>query len=372
MLTFARFGLFMVLPILLVVACSQQAEVSPTAVPSSPIASNPTSEAVSPTPESTEIPEPTTPTPVPNPTADPITGAPALARGEVLRRPYVVMLDNHPDAYPQSGMDKAAMVIEALAEFGITRYVAIYAPGITPDVDQIGPVRSTRLYFAQWAMGFHGIYAHAGGSEEGLAAVETTDQLINLDGLLANGVDYFVRSNTRFAPHNLFTSTDELTRAAKDFGVTDFDDPEIGYLFKEDIPEDERPESGSFSYYFIYAEDPAGWTYDPETNGYLRLRRGVPAIDAVTGEQLWTKNVVVMEVIEAPIPGDPQSRISQQVIGEGPARLFMDGEEQEGVWRMEEAGSPLRFYTTDDEEIRFNAGPIWAVAIPSMDNLTVE
>ena len=59
----------------------------------------------------------------------------------------------------------------------------VYAPGITPDAPQIGPIRSTRLYFAQWAMGFHALYAHAGGSPQGLELVESTDQLINLDAL---------------------------------------------------------------------------------------------------------------------------------------------------------------------------------------------
>jgi hypothetical protein len=120
------------------------------------------------------------PTAAANPIADPITGAPALARGALTQRPAMVMIDNHPDAYPQTGLDRAAVVFEALAEFGVTRFMALYAPGITPKAPQIGPVRSTRLYFAQWAMGFHALYAHAGGSPQGLALVESTDQLINL------------------------------------------------------------------------------------------------------------------------------------------------------------------------------------------------
>src|SRR6185295_18953351 len=100
-----------------------------------------------PAPRATLVPTtPPTPTAVPNPTSDPITGAPALARGSVTQRPYVVMIDNHPDAYPQSGLDHAAVVFEALAEFGITRFMLVFAPGITPDAATIGPVRSTRLY----------------------------------------------------------------------------------------------------------------------------------------------------------------------------------------------------------------------------------
>jgi len=123
------------------------------------------------------------------------------------------MIDNHPDAYPQTGLDHAAVVFEALAEFGVTRFMAVYAPGITPDAPQIGPIRSTRLYFAQWALGFHALYAHAGGSPQGLALVESTDQLINLDALKKASGGYFARDSARDAPHNLYTSSAELERA---------------------------------------------------------------------------------------------------------------------------------------------------------------
>nr|MBA3947352.1 DUF3048 domain-containing protein [Herpetosiphonaceae bacterium] len=94
---------------------------------------------------------------------------PVMPRGALTRRPWMVMIDNHPDAYPQSGLDKAAMVFEGLAEYGITRYIATYAEGWTPEAQQIGPVRSTRAYFAQWAEAFHPVYVHAGGSPDGLA-----------------------------------------------------------------------------------------------------------------------------------------------------------------------------------------------------------
>jgi hypothetical protein len=342
----------------------------PTLVPPSPTtAPTPTARPTVPPPTPTTIP---TPTAVPNPTKDPITGAPALARGAVTQRPYVVMIDNHPNAYPQTGLDHAAVVFEALAEFGVTRFMAVYAPGITSDVPAIGPVRSTRAYFAQWAMGFHGLYAHAGGSPDGLALVASTDQLINLDALHKGSSAYFARSGERAAPHNLYTSSDKLHQAAEDRSVLDYAHLEVGFLFKTDIAEAQRPEAQNFTYYFIYKEDSAGWSYDPATNGYLRLRRGRPARDAATGEQLWTKNVIVIEVTEAPIPGDPKGRIEQNVIGTGRARLFQDGVEREITWRKEAAADQLGFYDDAGDEIQLNAGPVWIVSLPSLDNLTVE
>jgi len=311
------------------------------------------------------------PTSEPNPTADPITGAPGLARGTITQRPYIVMIDNHPDAYPQTGLDHAAVVFEALAEFGVTRFMAVFAPGITPAAKQIGPVRSTRLYFAQWAMGFHALYTHAGGSPQGLELVESTNQLINLDALHNDGGGYFARSSDRVAPHNLYTSSAELERAAADRKVADFDHPEVGFLFKTDQPAAQRPAKQQLTYFFIYKEDSAGWNYDPKTNGYLRLRRGRPARDAASGEQLWTKNVVVLEVLEKGLPGDEKGRIEQTVVGSGRAQLFLDGVARDATWRKDSAAAPLSFYDDAGAEIRLNAGPVWIVALPSLDNLKV-
>jgi hypothetical protein len=362
-------------------ACSgQPVAPAPTAAPAAaptvaPIPTDVPAATAAPTQAPTALPA-ATPTAAPTaiPVAHPITGAPALIRGAIARRPYAVMIDNHPDAYPQTGLDHAAVVFEALAEFGVTRFMAIYAPGITSDAKTIGPVRSARLYFVQWAMGFHVIYVHAGGSPEGLALAESTDQLINLDALhLKTGEgSHFARSADRVAPHNLYTSSAELDRFAADRGATDFADEDAGFLFKTDAPESERGASQRLEYFFIYPQDLAGWLYDAATNGYLRLRRGKPARDAATGEQLWTKNVVVMEVSEARVPGDEKGRIEQQVVGSGRARVFIDGVEREVAWRKDAPAGPLGFFDAAGEEVHFNAGPIWIAAVPSLDNLTVE
>jgi hypothetical protein len=55
------------------------------------------------------------------------------------RRPVAVMINNHIDARPLSGLNSADIVIEASVESGITRLMAIYwstAP------EKVGPIRS--------------------------------------------------------------------------------------------------------------------------------------------------------------------------------------------------------------------------------------
>jgi hypothetical protein len=334
-----------------------------------PASAAPAAHAVQPAPTAT----PATPVaPTPAPALDPATSAPSFARGMLAKRPYAVMIDNHPAAYPQAGLDHALVVFEALAEFGITRFMAIYAPGIGPDAPAIGPVRSARLYFVQWAMGFEPLYAHAGGSPQGLALAQSTDRIVNLDALHRGGGAYFGRSKKRYAPHNLFTSSADLANAAAKLKVADFNQPDVGFLFKADAREAERPAAQSLSYFFLSKQDSAGWTYDPTTNSYLRLRRGKPARDAASGEQLRTRNVVIIEVKERKIASDKKGRIEQDVVGSGAAKLFHDGAVQDITWQKDSPSAPLRFFTTDGQEVQFNAGQIWIAALPSIGNLSVK
>ncbi len=331
-----------------------------------PVPSTPTLEVPTPPP-----PTPTAIPPTATPTPTPLPGGLTFARGTIEQRPLAIMFDNHPAAYPQTGMDGAVMVFEALAEYGLTRYMGIFVPGISPDLDEIGAVRSARLYFVQWAMGLSAVFVHAGGSPDSLVLAESATEIVNMDALRRDGEPYFYRDNERDPPHNLYTTSTELQRfvAEQESAVPDVSAQ--GLLFKPDLPLVERPSVQRLDYYFIYADDPVGWTYDPETNGYFRLRRNKPHVDGRTNAQLWFKNIVAIEVDEAPVPGDDKGRIEQRVIGEGRARFFLDGREHTGHWRKPAAAWPLRFYHADDTEVLFNVGPVWIVALPDLRNLTV-
>jgi hypothetical protein len=295
-----------------------------------------------------------------------------VPRGSVTARPFVVMLDNHPDAYPQTGMNQAPIVFEALAEYGITRYMAVFVPGVSPALQTIGPVRSARAYFVEYAKGLRGIYVHAGGSPEGLLLAETSVEIQNMDALRKNASAYFRRAKERAAPHNLYTSSAELAAFAAAQKGPAPDLREIGFLYKEEAPVVQRPAAQSLSYFFIYRESYVAWSYDRASNSYLYFRQKRPHVDAATGQQLRFKNVVVLEVPERPIPGDPKKRIEQEVVGEGAARVFIDGTVVEGTWRKGAGFAQLQLYGRDGAELALNPGPVWIAAIPSLKNLTVK
>jgi hypothetical protein len=358
---------------------------APTAVPT--VAATATPEAT-PTEAATAVPtaastEPTTPsgaTGVPSGPARPpadalppaeITAALSLPRGSVTDRPYAVMLDNHPDAYPQTGMQAANIVFEALAEYGITRYMAVFVPGNSPEQRTIGPVRSARPYYVEWAKGMRAVYVHAGGSPEGLLLAETAIELINADALRNDAAAAFTRSSERVAPHNLYTSSAGLAGIAGDSsGVEGLD--QIGFVYSSESAPEARPATQSLEYFFLYRETAVGWEYDPATNSYGYYRGTRPHVDAVTGAQLSFRNVMVIEVPERPIPNDPKSRIEQQVVGSGPARLFRDGRMIEGSWRKAAGWAPLEFVNADGVEMALAPGNLWVAAVPSLANLTVS
>jgi hypothetical protein len=56
-------------------------------------------------------------------------GGEMIERGDLYPRPVAVMLDNHPAARPQAGLEQAEVVYEILAEGNITRYLALYMHG---------------------------------------------------------------------------------------------------------------------------------------------------------------------------------------------------------------------------------------------------
>lgn len=321
------------------------------------------------TPLPTEVPT-VIPTETAVPMPDDLTVIP-LVLGQVSKRPFMMMVDNHPDAYPQSGLNRASVVFEALAEYGITRFMAVFPGEISNDDRRLGPVRSARLYFVQWAMGFDAYYAHAGGSPAGLELAESTTAIINMDALRNDASPYFFRvdTETRFAPHNLYTNgallQERATAEAKPFTRTD-----IGFRYRLPAPADQRGAAQTFSYFFLYDDAPVGWQYDPVSNNYFRTRFGKAAIDEVSNAQLVTQNVVVMQVEEAPIPNDPKSRIDQKVIGSGNAILYRDGQREEITWQKDAAEAPLRFLDATGKDVQFTAGQIWVSAVPDLANIS--
>jgi len=270
---------------------------------------------------------------------------------------YAVEVENMIDGRPLSGLARASLVIEAPVEGGITRFLAVYAAA--DKVERVGPVRSARPYFLDWAQEFDALYAHCGGSPEALSDIKDT-RIRDLNEFYAG--KYFWRDTGRSAPHNVYTSTDLLADAA----IDKFSDYTVrhapGRLFKEEAAAEDRPET-STEIVIDYSTEAyrASWRYDRERNDYRR-RQGDDWQDDEGGLPVRAKNVVVqfhkIRVLDA------IGRRSIETIGEGKALVARDGKTVVAIWRKQTVTDRTGYYDDQETELPLNAGTTWMEIVP--------
>ncbi|MGI8967653.1 MAG: DUF3048 domain-containing protein [Chloroflexota bacterium] len=304
-------------------------------------------------------------------------------RQQALRRPLGIILENYaPDSRPQSGLGAASTVIETLAEGGVTRFLALY---LERDAAKVGPVRSTRVYFNDWAAGFHAILGHVGGNDDAQAALWHLPKVFNLDenrwevNLYNTGTPLFWRSANRVAPHNLYTSTYKLREYATQHGQ-DWTYGGASFLHKNPALLRARGHAGSLSLTFenplypqVNPDYDVRYVYDRASDTYVRYMGGAPHIDANTGKTLAPANVVVMQTGAAAF--DPRAGITPQsitipVIGRGVAWYFRDGGVQRGAWQQVNQNAPLQFFDRKGHGIALNPGQTWIEVVPASSQAT--
>lgn len=276
--------------------------------------------------------------------------------------PIAVIVENHVDARPQSGLARANLVIEAEAEGGITRYLAVYADG--SEIKEIGPIRSARPYFVDWARELSALFVHCGGSPEALVKI-ARENVFDLNEFY-NGT-YFWRDKSRPAPHNIYTSTESLNGylESEKAGEGEY----LSWQFKDDaaLPEGETGKNVKIKFktpdYYV------DWVYDKESNSYIRYLAGQKHKD-IDGEEITAKNVIVMRVKAEVI--DDESRLKMEHIGSGKAIVCLDGKCEEGSWEKKSGLARTHFYNSNGEEFKFNAGTVWIEAVRPEREVVIE
>lgn len=266
-----------------------------------------------------------------------------------------VVLDNFSVARPIAGVADALLVIEAPVEAGITRLLAFYA--YDNGLDRIGPIRSARPYFVDWAKEYDAFFVHVGGSDEALHMLQASS-LRDLNEMTAGS--YFERDGTRFAPHNTYTSAGNLDAAVMNRydGHTTTDVVMWGYK-DESEAEARDGEAGDISVHYGNASYAVIWTYENEGNDYLRQQGGKTYVDEL-GTPVRAKNIVVQYTEVRVIDSVGRRHITTE--GDGRALIFRDGDVLEGTWRKDDGRT--MFFTEDDEPVLLNAGTTWIEVVP--------
>ena len=290
------------------------------------------------------------------------------------RRPLGVMVENHVDARPTQGLSRVDVIYEAVAEGGITRFLALY---LCQDAGDIAPVRSARTYFLDWVSEYNALYAHVGGANtpgpaDALGQIRNYG-IMDMDqfGL---GFPTFWRGTDRLAPHNVHSTTKKLWEAAEErgWGVKDeegdrWDKNFIQWKFKEDATIESRGNQDKIivPFWSQSADYTVTWQYDRQANLYNRFHKNEAQIDPLTKEQLSAKNLIIQFEVESMAnDGYPDGHLLYKTTGSGKALIFMDGKVIEGKWIKKDRTSKTQFVDTKGSEVSLNRGLAWIETIP--------
>lgn len=317
------------------------------------------------------------------------------------RRPLGVMIENHTDARPQSGLSSADVVYEAVAEGGITRFLAVY---YCKDASYIGPVRSARIYFVKLLQeyGANPLYAHVGGANcdpetgSGCANGAPADAIGTIrklgwevyNDLNQFGVPFpyywrdYERLPNRVTEHTVYSSTAKLWQFAKNkrkLTNTDEDgkawDKDFEkWKFRDEAKLEERGSVAkiSFGFWNTFATDFAvTWNYDKTNNSYTRENGGKPHMDKNTNKPLQSKNIIVVFAKESPAnDGYEGGHILYKITGSGDALVFQNGKAITATWKKQDEETRMRFYDETGKEIPIVRGQVFVEILPIGNKVT--
>lgn len=264
-----------------------------------------------------------------------------------------VMIENSPDARPQSGLKDADVVYEAIAEGGITRFAALYQqsrPGL------IGPVRSLRMYYLDWMTPYDASIAHVGGSLFSLQEVRNGAHR-DIDQFFNAGT--YWRTDDRYAPHNVYTDfahLDELN-SQKGFGASN---PQA--IARDDSKLEQGRPAPVMNVTMSGPSYDSTWRYDDTSQSYLRWQGGEPHMDREAG-QIAAQVVVVLHS-QMDLVMEDGWRENYHTSGAGDAIILAYGRAVDANWHKADAKSQLSFTTKDNKPLPLPRGKTWISAIP--------
>lgn len=306
--------------------------------------------------------------PLPIATADqiyysPLSGLEVDNPSKINQAATCIMIENSPDARPQSGLDQAGVVYEAIAEGGITRFMAIFQE-TKPQF--IGPVRSVRMTYAQFAKPYHCSIAHVGGADNALNLIRNNAEFRDIDQFFNDGS--YWRDNSRWAPHNVYTSFDRLDALNTNLGYTTSEFNGFTRI-KPDTRNEAKTDANTIRITLSSPTYNPIFSYDAETNTYLRSHTedGAHMVTDANGNQtqIAPTVVVAIKVNTLARDGSAEGYADYQTMGSNDAYIFQDGTVIQGKWERADENAELKFVDSTGAEIALNRGQVWITAFPA-------
>ncbi len=284
----------------------------------------------------------------------PLTGLQVKDEAATKQAVTAVMIENSPDARPQSGLKDAGIVYEAIAEGGITRFLALYQEG-KPSL--VGPVRSVREYYVDWLTPYQASVAHVGGSWNALKLVRSgsyrdIDQFFNAGS--------YWRATDRYAPHNVYTNFKRLDALNKSKGYTT---SEFTSWERVDGKPAAEPDATSININISSSLYNTSYKYDAKNNRYTRSLAGAPHKDREKGTL--TPSVVIAMKVNMKLVFEDGYREQIDTTGSGKATIFQNGTAQNVTWRKASRGAQIEFTGRDGKPVPLVRGQTWIAAVPN-------
>lgn len=288
-------------------------------------------------------------------TIAPFTGEEAVPPAN--RRTVMAVINNHPDARPQTGLTEADIVFEMIAEYDITRFVALYQSDFP---DTFGPIRSAREYFVELAAAYNAFFVAHGYSPDARVMLES-GAVDHVNGIQHDGT-LFQRSSDRVAPHNSYISLENIETAMENVQASPEYSGNSPYHFSGSAGNDKleeqalsvRVEYGTNELFF------SDFTYDSQSHLYSRSSGGVPTTDKETLETVEVSNVLVFEAQHQ--TADSEGRQSIDLASGGDALLFQGGGVREIEWSSLDG---MLVPTAEGEPVGLVPGKTWIHIIPA-------
>jgi Protein of unknown function (DUF3048) N-terminal domain/Protein of unknown function (DUF3048) C-terminal domain len=289
----------------------------------------------------------------------PLTGIGSETRTD--GRAVAVMINNHPNARPQSGLNKADLVYEILAEGGVTRFLAVFQ---SEKPANIGPVRSARDYYIYLAKGLNALYIAHGYSPEAKELL-TGNYIDNLNGMVYDGT-LFKRSKTRKAPHNSYITYENILKGAKQKKYSMEQSPTPFKFFTE---EESKNITGADAKSVQITYSKGGifnsmFKFDDTSGKYIRFSGNEQTVDLDTKDPVLLDNIFIIEAEHQFI--DSYGRRDIDFESGGKAYLLQKGKVNQVDWKNKNGEIvPVK----DGEEVPLVQGKTWVNVVATNPGL---
>ena len=283
-------------------------------------------------------------------------------------RPIAVMIDNHNLAWPQAGLNQAYIVYEIIVEGGETRLMPVFK-GV--NIDKIGPVRSSRHYFLDYAMENDAIYVHFGWSPEAKSDISRYS-INNINGIEESSSTFW-RVVDKVAPHNAVTSTNAILNIAKEKGykTTSTKKSVLNYVTDEvDLKEGQEALKVTIPHSYLQT---VKYEYDAQKKVYKRYARGKQQTDWDTGDAITTKNIIITKCDNYTIDdGEDKGRQNITNIGTFDGYYITNGRAIKIKCIKEARNLQTKYEDLQGNEIKVNDGNTWINICPTSAKILIE